>query len=115
MKGGANDGATLAALHRMGVKLTIEAFGIGYLRLICLQHHQIYKLKIARAFTSIVTDAQGDEDSIIAAIIAVAKSMKIKVIAEGVETPAQRDFLRQYGCDEYQGLCVSASDLTEPD
>jgi diguanylate cyclase (GGDEF)-like protein/PAS domain S-box-containing protein len=106
MKGGPNVAETLDALHQLGVKLTIDQFGTGYSRLSCLKNYPIYKLKIAQPFIARIAD-QPDDVAIIGTIIALAKSMKMKVIAEGVETRAQLDFLRQQGCNEYQGFLAS--------
>jgi EAL domain-containing protein (putative c-di-GMP-specific phosphodiesterase class I) len=74
----------------------------------CLKNYRIDKLKIAQTFIARITDQSGDA-AIITTIIAVARSMKVKVIAEGVETHEQLDFLRSQGCDEYQGLLASAA------
>ena len=106
MKGGTNVAETFDALHRLGVKLTIGQFGTAYSRLSCLKNYPIDKLKIARSFIAQITCPTGDA-TIISTIIAVARSMKMKVIAEGVETLEQLDFLRSQGCDEYQGFLVS--------
>jgi diguanylate cyclase (GGDEF)-like protein/PAS domain S-box-containing protein len=106
MKGGANVAETLGALHLLGVKLTIDQFGTAYSRLSCLSNYPIDKLKIAQPFIACITGQPADT-AIITTIIAVARSMKMKVSAEGVETAAQLDFLRSQGCDEYQGFLAS--------
>jgi diguanylate cyclase (GGDEF)-like protein/PAS domain S-box-containing protein len=106
MKGGVNLAETLDGLRQLGVTLTIDQFGTGYSRLSCLKNYPIDKLKIAQPFVAQIGDQPGD-GAIIMTIIAVARSMKMKVIAEGVETTAQLDFLRSHGCDEYQGFLSS--------
>ena len=106
LKGGANVAETLGGLRRLGVKLSMDQFGTGYSRLSSLKNYPIDKLKISRPFIAQITGKPGDS-AIITTIIAVARSMKMKVIAEGVETTAQLDFLRSQGCDEYQGYLAS--------
>lgn len=108
MKGGINLAETLCRLRLLGVTLTIDQFGTGYSRLSCLKNYPIDKLKIAQPFIAQIGDQPGD-GAIITTIIAVARSMKMKVIAEGVETMAQLDFLCGHGCDEYQGFLSSVA------
>ena len=93
-------------LEAMGLKLSIDDFGIGYSSLSYLRRFPIHKLKIAHAF---VADLPGNPDAaaIASAIISMAKSLKLKVIAEGVETKAQLEFLESKGCDEIQGYYFS--------
>lgn len=90
--------AVLQALHSLGVRLAIDDFGTGYSRLALLRQYPVGKLKIDRSITG------AHDDAVIAATIAMARSLRMQVTAEGVETPAQLDLLRNHGCDHYQGL-----------
>lgn len=97
---------TLKRLNDIGVILSIDDFGTGYSSLSQLKNFPIDRLKIDQSFIRNVTDNL-DDAAITRAVIAMACSMNIKVLAEGVETHAQLDFLRENHCDEIQGYYIS--------
>ena len=99
--------ATLSALSHLGVSLAIDDFGTGYSSLSYLKRFPIDRLKIDRSF---IRDATTDADAanLTAAIIAMAQSLHIEVVAEGVETKEQLEFLKARGCHAVQGYYYSA-------
>jgi diguanylate cyclase (GGDEF)-like protein/PAS domain S-box-containing protein len=98
--------SVLQRLKSMGLKLTIDDFGTGYSSLSYLKQFPVSKLKIDRSFIRDVAE-KPDDGAIANAIIGMAKSLNLKVIAEGVENEAQMSFLREHHCDEIQGYYFS--------
>ncbi|MDP2225389.1 GGDEF and EAL domain-containing protein [Nitrosomonas sp.] len=96
----------LNLLNNMGLQIAIDDFGTGYSSLSYLKRFPISTLKIDRAFVQNITIDKND-NAIIAAIIAIADSMKIDVIAEGIETKEQLNLLIQHGCKRFQGYYFS--------
>jgi EAL domain-containing protein (putative c-di-GMP-specific phosphodiesterase class I) len=96
----------LNRFNDLGISLTVDDFGIGYSSLSYLQRFPIKALKIDRTFVSRIGLALRD-DTIVGAIIALAQSLNLRVLAEGVETPSQIEFLRARGCRVTQGYFFS--------
>ncbi|HVY06635.1 MAG TPA: EAL domain-containing protein [Burkholderiales bacterium] len=96
----------LQSLRDTGVRIAIDDFGTGYSSLAYLKRFPIDSLKIDRSFIRDLPDDR-DDASITRSIIAMAHNMKLEVVAEGVETTPQLDFLDAYGCDEIQGYLYS--------
>jgi diguanylate cyclase (GGDEF)-like protein/PAS domain S-box-containing protein len=92
----------LQALARLGVRLAIDDFGIGYSSLAYLKRFPIGRLKIDRSFISGLPREASDA-AIVQAIVSMGRAMNLQIVAEGVENEAQRAFLESAGCDLYQG------------
>lgn len=98
--------ATLSTLNRMGVRMSLDDFGTGYSSLAYLKRFPVGKLKIDRSFIrDLETDA--DDQAIASTIVNMGGSLRLTVLAEGVETPAQLALLRGMGCDMVQGYHFS--------
>lgn len=97
---------TLKELKKMDIHLSVDDFGTGYSSLSYLQKFPLDTLKVDRSFISNVT-TDADSASITRTIISMARSLNLTVIAEGVETQEQLDFIRNEGCDQIQGYFVS--------
>jgi diguanylate cyclase (GGDEF)-like protein/PAS domain S-box-containing protein len=97
---------TMHELKQMGVGLSIDDFGTGYSSLSYLKRFPVDVLKIDRSFVHDLA-AGADDAAMVDAIISLARGLHMRVIAEGVETRAQLDYLRSHGCDEVQGHLYS--------
>ena len=92
----------LNALTSMGVKISIDDFGTGYSSLLYLKRMPASELKIDRAFVRDL-ETNSEDAAIVSSIVALGRSLQLQVVAEGVETEAQRAYLNQLGCDVLQG------------
>jgi EAL domain-containing protein (putative c-di-GMP-specific phosphodiesterase class I) len=98
--------AIMQDMTNLGIKFSLDDFGTGYSSLMYLKQFPLDELKIDRSFVSDIP-AESQTIAIIKAILSMATNLKIKVVAEGVETKEQLDFLRHHACDKIQGFLYS--------
>jgi diguanylate cyclase (GGDEF)-like protein len=110
-----DDAVTITAfreLDEMGVGLALDDFGTGYSSLSYLRRFPVSRVKIDRSFVNGIP-TNPDDAALAAAVIAMAHSLRLSVVAEGVETREQAEFLRESGCDELQGYLISPAVSSE--
>lgn len=95
--------SVLTGLKRLKIRIAIDDFGIGYSSLSALQQFPLDSIKIDRSFICDVTSVSEDK-ALTEAIIAMGRTLSLTVVAQGVETKEQADFLRENACDEFQGF-----------
>jgi EAL domain-containing protein (putative c-di-GMP-specific phosphodiesterase class I) len=98
--------AAMKELKAIGVRLSIDDFGTGYSSLSALKSFPVGCLKIDQSFIKALSN-DDDDRAIVAAVISLGQKLKLRVIAEGVETEEQLRFLQENGCDEVQGFHFS--------
>jgi diguanylate cyclase (GGDEF)-like protein/PAS domain S-box-containing protein len=96
---------TMSELVRLGIRFSIDDFGTGYSSLAYLKRLPLFELKIDRTFIQ-DTPEDPDNTAIVHLMLSVARQLGLRVVAEGVETPAQAAFLKQHGCDALQGFLL---------
>jgi EAL domain-containing protein (putative c-di-GMP-specific phosphodiesterase class I) len=106
MKHAESAASILKTLRTRGVQLAVDDFGTGYSSLSYLRKFPIDALKTDQSFVGQITSVP-DETIIVAAVIGMGRSLKLRVVAEGVETQAQLAFLQAHQCDEAQGYYFS--------
>ena len=97
--------AKLTQIKKLGASISLDDFGTGYSSLSYLRQFSLDRLKIDRAFVKDVPDS--DDGVIASSIVALGKAVGLKVLAEGVETTEQLEYLKSLDCDEYQGYLFS--------
>jgi EAL domain-containing protein (putative c-di-GMP-specific phosphodiesterase class I) len=98
--------SALKTLRDMGVEISIDDFGTGYSALSYLQKYSFTKLKIDRSFIIDLATCKA-EQSLVTAIVAMAKALNLQIVAEGIEDAEQLHFLSQLGCEYGQGYLFS--------
>ena len=98
--------SVLQVLRRLGIRVSVDDFGTGYSSLNYLRKFPLDSLKIDQSFVREITGAS-DDNALVSAIISMARSMKLHIIGEGVETAEQLAFLKAEGCEEAQGYLFS--------
>jgi EAL domain-containing protein (putative c-di-GMP-specific phosphodiesterase class I) len=106
MKRADSTASILQILRERGVKIAIDDFGTGYSSLSYLRKFPVDALKIDQSFVRQISTV-GDDTTIVTAVIGMARSLKLRVVAEGVETLEELEFLRAHRCDEAQGFYFS--------
>ena len=106
MNHSASASAILQTLRESGIRVTVDDFGTGYSSLSYLRKFPVDALKIDQSFIRQISSA-GNDTVIVKAVIGMGRSLKLRVIAEGVETLEELAFLRAYRCDEAQGYYFS--------
>jgi EAL domain-containing protein (putative c-di-GMP-specific phosphodiesterase class I) len=102
MKHAASTAIVLQTLRESGIRVAVDDFGTGYSSLSYLQKFPIDAVKIDQSFIRQISTA-GDDTTIVKAVIGMARGLKLRVVAEGVETAEEVAFLRAYRCEEAQG------------
>ncbi|MGH8112402.1 MAG: bifunctional diguanylate cyclase/phosphodiesterase, partial [Rhodanobacteraceae bacterium] len=104
----------LRALRQVGISISLDDFGTGYSSLSYLHQYPLQALKIDRSFVANLNgDGEGSSDALVRTILAMAESLSLQVIAEGVETPVQRDLLHKFGCGRAQGFLYAKAQPVE--
>jgi EAL domain-containing protein (putative c-di-GMP-specific phosphodiesterase class I) len=103
---------TLSRMSSLGIRIAIDDFGTGYSSLAYLKRFRVQELKIDRSFVRGVPDS-ADDAAIVTAIVSMAKSLGLSLIAEGVETERQLQFLQGLGCDTVQGFLLGKPESAE--
>jgi diguanylate cyclase (GGDEF)-like protein len=106
MKRAESAASILHAVRKRGIKVAVDDFGTGYSSLSYLRRFPVDALKIDQSFVNQISTA-GDDTAIVTAVIGMARNLKLRVVAEGVETREQAAFLRSHECDEAQGYYFS--------